>query len=40
MSYHIRSKNIDFNHKNTIRINRQDMIDHTFYYRVLMAENS
>jgi hypothetical protein len=40
MSYHIRSKNIEFNPKNTIRINRPDMIDQTFYYRVLLAENS
>lgn len=40
LSYHIRSKNIDYNHKNTIRIIRPDFINCTFYIRVLLAPNS
>lgn len=33
-------RNIDYNHKNTIRIAKTDTIDPSFYFRVILAENS
>lgn len=40
MAHNIRNKSIEYNFKNTIRILKGESIEQTFYFRVLLAENS
>jgi hypothetical protein len=40
LTYHIRIRNIDYNHRNTIRIAKTETVDPALYFRIILAENS